>query len=121
MQCQVSVQLVSTAHRHGIDEYSSKIESVLDGRRSFPSGHSSTAFAGMMFLSLWIAGLTGAWCLTQPVPGGSFLRSKLARLTLSLLPLAFATWVAVSRVEDYVSAVALLPVASAADSHRISA
>ena len=75
----------------------------MDGRRSFPSGHSSTAFAGMTFLSLWLAGMTGAWCLTQPVPGRSFLQSKLARLTLSLSPLAFATWVAVSRVEDYVS------------------
>ncbi|RDX49189.1 lipid phosphate phosphatase 1 [Lentinus brumalis] len=80
---------------------SGKVEAVIDGRRSFPSGHSSTAFAGMTFLSLWLAGITGAWCLSQPVPGGSFLGSKLARLTLSLLPLAFATWVAISRVEDY--------------------
>lgn len=80
----------------------SKAHSILDGRRSFPSGHSSTAFAGMTFLSLWLAGMTGAWCLAQPVSGGAFLHSKLARLTLSLLPLAFATWVAVSRMEDYV-------------------
>ncbi|KAI0333862.1 lipid phosphate phosphatase 1 [Cubamyces sp. BRFM 1775] len=78
-----------------------KLDSVLDGRRSFPSGHSSTAFAGMMFLSLWIAGVTGAWRLTETVPGGSFLRSKIARLLLSLIPLAFATWVAISRLEDY--------------------
>ncbi len=79
-----------------------ELEKVIDGRRSFPSGHSSTAFAGMTFLALYLAGLTGAWCLTQPVPGGSLLRSKLARLTLTLLPLGFATWVAVSRMEDYV-------------------
>ncbi|KAI0352172.1 lipid phosphate phosphatase 1 [Trametes cingulata] len=78
-----------------------KPDSILDGRRSFPSGHTSTAFAGMMFLSLWIASATGAWRLTEPVPAGSFLRSKLARLLLSLAPLAYATWVAVSRVEDY--------------------
>ncbi|KAI0642244.1 lipid phosphate phosphatase 1 [Trametes meyenii] len=78
-----------------------KLDKVLDGRRSFPSGHSSTAFAGMMFLSLWIAGATGAWRLTESVPGGSVLRSKVARLLLSLAPLIFATWVAVSRVEDY--------------------
>ncbi|KAH9846127.1 lipid phosphate phosphatase 1 [Lenzites betulinus] len=77
-----------------------KLETVIDGRRSFPSGHSSTAFAGMMFLSLWIAGATGAWRLTEPVPSG-FRRSKIARLFLSLVPLLFATWVAVSRVEDY--------------------
>ncbi|KAM5536620.1 hypothetical protein V8D89_009715 [Ganoderma adspersum] len=78
-----------------------ELEKVLDGRRSFPSGHSSTAFAGMTFLALYLAGLTGAWCLTQPVPGSSLLRSKLARLTVTLLPLGFAAWVAVSRVEDY--------------------
>ena len=56
----------------------------------------------MTFLALYLAGLTGAWCLTQPVPGSSLLRSKLARLTITLLPLGFATWVAVSRMEDYV-------------------
>lgn len=78
-----------------------KLDSILDGRRSFPSGHSSIAFASMMFLSLWIAGATGAWRLTEPVPSG-FHRSKFGRVFLSLVPLVFATWVAVSRVEDYV-------------------
>ncbi|KAH9930322.1 phosphatidic acid phosphatase type 2/haloperoxidase [Fomitopsis serialis] len=77
------------------------LETILDGRRSFPSGHSSTAFSGMMFLSLWLAGITGAWCITRPAAARSFLASRLARLSLSCLPLAFATWVAVSRVEDY--------------------
>nr|VWO95052.1 Bifunctional diacylglycerol diphosphate phosphatase/phosphatidate phosphatase [Ganoderma boninense] len=33
--------------------------------------------------------------------GGSLLHSKLTRLTVTLLPLGFATWVAVSRMEDY--------------------
>ncbi|OCH91471.1 lipid phosphate phosphatase 1 [Obba rivulosa] len=78
-----------------------KLETVMDGRRSFPSGHSSTAWAGMTFLSLWIAGMMGAWHITQPAPGGSFLASRLARLSISLAPLVFATWVALSRVEDY--------------------
>ncbi|PCH36340.1 acid phosphatase/Vanadium-dependent haloperoxidase [Wolfiporia cocos MD-104 SS10] len=73
---------------------------ILDGRRSFPSGHSSTAFSGMMFLSLWLAGMTGAWCITRSAPARSLLSSKLARLIFSILPLAFATWVAISRVED---------------------
>ncbi|KAI0738505.1 lipid phosphate phosphatase 1 [Daedaleopsis nitida] len=77
------------------------VSKIQEGRRSFPSGHSSEAFSGMTFLSLWIAGMTGAWCLSQSVPGSSFLRSKIARLAVSLAPLAFATWVAVSRVEDY--------------------
>ncbi|KAH9832594.1 lipid phosphate phosphatase 1 [Rhodofomes roseus] len=77
------------------------VETILDGRKSFPSGHSSTAFSGMMFLSLWIAGMTGAWCITRPTVARSFLASRLARLSLSLLPLLFATWVAISRLEDY--------------------
>ncbi|KZT07287.1 lipid phosphate phosphatase 1 [Laetiporus sulphureus 93-53] len=76
------------------------LETVLDGRRSFPSGHSSTAFSGMMFLSLFIAGMTGAWCITHPAPARSFVASRLARFILSLLPLVFASWVAISRLED---------------------
>ncbi|KAL6309281.1 phosphatidic acid phosphatase type 2/haloperoxidase [Sparassis latifolia] len=78
-----------------------KVETVLDGRRSFPSGHSSTAFTGMTFLSLYLAGMTGAWCLSEPARARSLLASRTARLALSLAPLVFATWVAISRVEDY--------------------
>ncbi|KAI0720635.1 lipid phosphate phosphatase 1 [Fomitopsis betulina] len=80
---------------------SGDLDTVLDGRRSFPSGHSSTAFSGMMFLSLWIAGITGAWCITRSATARSFLASRLAKLSLSFLPLFFATWVAISRLEDY--------------------
>ena len=83
------------------------LETVMDGRRSFPSGHSSTAFSGMMFLSLWVAGITGAWCITRPATARNFLASRLARLGLSFLPLFFATWVAISRLEDYVRVRAL--------------
>jgi len=76
------------------------IDDIIDGRRSFPSGHSSTAWAGMTFLSLYLAGMTGAWCFNHPAPGGSFFASRLARLIITLAPLLFATWVAVSRIED---------------------
>ncbi|KAI0079379.1 lipid phosphate phosphatase 1 [Panus rudis PR-1116 ss-1] len=78
-----------------------KLDKVLDGRRSFPSGHSSTAFSGMTYLALWLAGMTGAWCLSRPARAGSLFASKIARLAFTLSPIAFATWVAVSRVEDY--------------------
>ncbi|TFY66735.1 hypothetical protein EVG20_g4346 [Dentipellis fragilis] len=76
-------------------------DTVKDGRRSFPSGHSSTAFAGMTFLSLFLAGKTAAWCFAAPAPPGSLAASRLTRLVLAFLPLTFATWVAISRVEDY--------------------
>ncbi|KAH9951202.1 lipid phosphate phosphatase 1 [Amylocystis lapponica] len=73
------------------------LDSLLDGRKSFPSGHSSTAFSGMTFLFLFISGMTGAWCLSQPARARSLMASKLARMALSLAPLAYATWVAVTR------------------------
>jgi len=72
---------------------------IVEGRKSFPSGHSSTAFSGMVVLSLWIAGQTGAWYFNAPC-SGSPIRSRLASLFLTLLPLFWAIFVAVSRVED---------------------
>jgi len=73
--------------------------SILNGRRSFPSGHSSAIFASMTFISLLIAGKTAAWCYnTRPT---SFRAGRLAGFSLTLLPLFCATWVAISRLEDY--------------------
>ncbi|KAI9102532.1 phosphatidic acid phosphatase type 2/haloperoxidase [Phlyctochytrium arcticum] len=34
---------------------------VIEGRRSFPSGHTSSMFAGMVVLALWMAGMGGVW------------------------------------------------------------
>ncbi|KAI0289460.1 phosphatidic acid phosphatase type 2/haloperoxidase [Russula brevipes] len=62
---------------------------ILDGRKSFPSGHTSSAFVGMTFITF-----------VTP-SGGFFLRSRFARLCLVLSPLFFATWVAITRIEDY--------------------
>jgi diacylglycerol diphosphate phosphatase/phosphatidate phosphatase len=78
------------------------IYQILDGRKSFPSGHSSTAFVGMTFITLYLAGQTGALCFNFTPSRGAFLRSRFARLCLVLLPLVFAAWVAITRVEDYV-------------------
>ncbi|KAJ7917500.1 lipid phosphate phosphatase 1 [Mycena leptocephala] len=73
---------------------------ILDGRRSFPSGHSSAVFAGMAFLSLWLAGQTAAWCFHAPVPAASLRSSRLGRFSLTLLPLSWAVFVAVTRLEE---------------------
>ncbi|KAJ6453637.1 lipid phosphate phosphatase 1 [Mycena vulgaris] len=78
-----------------------KMADVLDGRRSFPSGHSSAAFAGMTFLSFWLAGQTAAWCFQAPVPAASLRSSRLGRFSLTLLPFWWAMFVAVTRLEDY--------------------
>ncbi|KAH9461962.1 hypothetical protein MJO28_003278 [Puccinia striiformis f. sp. tritici] len=72
------------------------------GRKSFPSGHSSTAFAGLTFLALWIAGRNGAFAL-----GGDGLRaagplqSRLLRLLVAIIWLVIAIWIAVTRIQDH--------------------
>jgi len=76
------------------------IELILDGRRSFPSGHSSSAFAGMIFITWFLAGKTAALCFNI-TPRSRFLRSRLGRLVVVLSPLFFSTWVALTRIEDY--------------------
>jgi len=78
-----------------------KAADILDGRRSFPSGHSSAAFAGMTFLSFWLAGQTAAWCFGAPVPAASLRSSRLGRFSLTLVPLWWAAFVAITRLEDY--------------------
>lgn len=56
----------------------------------------------MTTVSLFLAGKTAAWCFNTPAPARSILGSRMSRLVITFLPLFFAIWVAVSRVEDYV-------------------
>lgn len=70
---------------------------MADGRRSFPSGHSSAAFAGLGFVALLLAGKL----LAPPARA-----SRLACLCAVLAPLALATWIAITRLEDHVRALA---------------
>jgi len=74
---------------------------ILDGRKSFPSGHSSTAFSGMMFLSLWIAGRTAAWCFSVPKAPRNCYSSRMMVFFVTLLPLFWASHVALTRLQDY--------------------
>ena len=62
-----------------------------DGWRSFPSGHSSAAFSGLGFLSIFICGQSHA---LRP-------RTNLISLLLTLSPLIAAALIAISRLEDY--------------------
>jgi diacylglycerol diphosphate phosphatase/phosphatidate phosphatase len=56
----------------------------------------------MTFVSLFLAGKTAALCFTVIPSCGTLFRSRLVRLCIVLVPLVFAAWVAITRIEDYV-------------------
>ncbi|KAH8587128.1 phosphatidic acid phosphatase type 2/haloperoxidase [Bisporella sp. PMI_857] len=62
-----------------------------DGWRSFPSGHSSFAFAGLGYLALFFSGQLHVF---RP-------RTDLGKVLLALAPLLGAAMIAISRCEDY--------------------
>ncbi|KAJ9607174.1 hypothetical protein H2200_008246 [Cladophialophora chaetospira] len=62
-----------------------------DGWRSFPSGHSSWAFGGLGYFSLFLAGQMHVF---RP-------RADLVKIIIFLAPLAGAALVAMSRLADY--------------------
>jgi diacylglycerol diphosphate phosphatase/phosphatidate phosphatase len=76
-----------------------------DGWRSFPSGHSSFAFAGLGYLSLFLAGQMRVFA---HAPRGSVaghtekvVRGDLVRALVCGAPLLGATIIAISRCQDY--------------------
>ena len=62
-----------------------------DGLKLTPLGHSSFAFAGLGFLSLWLMGQFKVWRHHAP----------LYKLIFALLPLVLASYIALSRGQDY--------------------
>ncbi|GJM97985.1 hypothetical protein PR202_ga14956 [Eleusine coracana subsp. coracana] len=64
---------------------------IKEGYKSFPSGHTSWSFAGLGFLSWYLAGKIMAFDR----------RGHVAKLCIIALPLLLAAMVAVSRVDDY--------------------
>jgi len=64
-----------------------------DGRQSFPSGHSSTAFSMMTILSLY-------WCGKTKIFSNEHSGS-MAKLLVAFLPQSLAIFIACSRTRDY--------------------
>lgn len=65
--------------------------SIREGHKSFPSGHSSWSFAGLGYLSFYLAGKLAFFDR----------RGYSSRILIVFLPLLVAAMVAVSRVSDY--------------------
>ncbi|KAL1568385.1 putative lipid phosphate phosphatase 3, chloroplastic [Salvia divinorum] len=68
-----------------------KDSDIKEGHKSFPSGHTSWSFAGLTFLSLYLAGKIK--CFDS--------KGHVAKLCLIILPLLAACLVGISRVDDY--------------------
>ncbi|KAI3954946.1 hypothetical protein MKW92_045032 [Papaver armeniacum] len=64
---------------------------VREAYKSFPSGHTSWSFAGLAFLSLYLAGKIKAFDQ----------RGHIAKLCVVILPLLLASGVAITLVDDY--------------------
>lgn len=73
--------------------------------KSFPSGHSAFAFAGLVFLSCYILGKlrlsTAKLSNLDRSYYTVFMASGTWKLILGLLPLLLACWIAISRTRDY--------------------
>ena len=64
---------------------------IADGRRSFPSGHTSASFAGLAYAGFFLAGQMAAF-------DG---KGRVYRLLVSLVPFLVASYVGITRIMDY--------------------
>mmetsp|Transcript_4623 Transcript_4623/g.10031 ORF Transcript_4623/g.10031 Transcript_4623/m.10031 type:complete len:276 (-) Transcript_4623:429-1256(-) len=75
-------------------ECTGDLADVLEGRKSFPSGHTSLSFAGLAYLSWYLLGKL--WMCRSLRWSG-----HLWRLLFCTSPCVLALWVGLSRIEDY--------------------
>ncbi|XP_057873678.2 lipid phosphate phosphatase 2 isoform X1 [Cryptomeria japonica] len=64
---------------------------ISEGHKSFPSGHTAWSFSGLGFFALYLAGKIRIFDR----------KGHIAKITIVFVPLAVATYVGLSRVNDY--------------------
>lgn len=90
-RCQPDVQrLVKGQIMYDISICKGDKDTILEGLRSNPSGHSALSFAGLNFVTVWL--------LNQFNESGNL---EIWKILLLVLPDALATFVAISRTQDY--------------------
>lgn len=67
---------------------------VIEGRKSFPSGHSTLSMAGLAYLSIYLGAKLGH------MQGGAVF-GNFWKIVAASTPWLFALWVGLSRLEDY--------------------
>jgi len=80
-------------------EAGSNVREEWEGRVSYPSGHTGTAFSSMFFCTLYLLGKTRAYSSSSRFGGGS--AGRFAAVVLSALPTFGAFLVAITRTRDY--------------------
>jgi len=74
---------------------------IADAHKSFPSGHASMSAAGFYFVALYVSGKVGALARKSHPGWATPLDVRLVQLGLGTLAVAFAVWVACTRLRDY--------------------
>ena len=77
----------------GVPVCSGSARAVREGRKSFPSGHTSLATAGLGYLSFFL--------LANVRPRADTGSGAVWRTLAALSPLFLAAWIGISRVRDY--------------------
>ena len=74
---------------------------VSDAFQSFPSGHTSTAFCGLGYLSLYLFSLAFTGSFKTREMAQSYHVNQGWKTVLCLLPIGLAIWIGLTRIVDY--------------------
>jgi hypothetical protein len=82
-------------------EYGSSHAHVQDAFQAFPSGHASTSFAGLGYLSIYFFRLFFPTQFESRELAVVYHRNQGWKTVVSLLPIVLAAWIGLTRIVDY--------------------